>query len=58
VPRSSRIELTADVKVAKRQAPEEDGTATGRRATAYITLERATTSTGWRLVTFSLGPQL
>ena len=40
------------------QAPNEDGTVAGRRATAFITLERATTDTGWRLVAFSLGPEL
>jgi len=31
---------------------------TRRRATAFVTLERADTATGWRLVTFSLGPAL
>jgi hypothetical protein len=58
VPRSSRIELTADVKVTEGRTEDESATVTGRRATAYITLERATTDTGWRLVAFSLGPEL
>jgi hypothetical protein len=58
VPRSSRIELTAEVTVTQGQAPDENGSATGRRATAYITLERAQSATGWRLVTFTLGPPL
>lgn len=40
------------------QPPDEKETVTGRRATAYVTLERAETDTGWRLVTFSLGPVL
>lgn len=44
--------------MAKGQAPAESESAPGRRATAYITLERAGTDTGWQLVTFSLGPVL
>lgn len=37
-----------------------DGGAQGvaRRETAYVTLERTATDTGWQLVTFSLGPTL
>jgi len=44
--------------VTEGQASDDDGSAGGRRATAYITMERAATDTGWRLVTFSLGPEL
>jgi len=44
--------------VAEGQTGDESATVTGRRATAYITLERATTDTGWWLVAFSLGPEL
>jgi hypothetical protein len=44
--------------VTEAEAPHENGTVTGRRATAYITLERAESVTGWRVVTFSLGPVL
>jgi hypothetical protein len=58
VPRSSWIELTADVTVTEAETEGGSGTESRRRATAFITLERATTDTGWRLVTFSLGPRL
>lgn len=58
MPRSSWIELTADVTVREGRAGDEYGAGSARRATAYITLERAATDTGWRLVTFSLGPEL
>jgi hypothetical protein len=44
--------------VTEGQEPDEDGAVSGERATAYITLERAETETGWRIVTFSLGPVL
>jgi hypothetical protein len=58
VPRSSRIEFTADVTVTRGAGLDDRTPATGRRATAFVTLERAATDTGWRLVTFSLGPAL
>jgi len=58
VPRSSRIEFTAEVAVTEEAKPDDGPPAAGRRETAYITLERAATGTGWRLVAFSLGVRL
>jgi hypothetical protein len=44
--------------VTRAQTEVGTGAVAGRRETAYVTLERAATDTGWRLVTFSLGPEL
>jgi hypothetical protein len=46
------------VTVQEDRAGDQESEGAARRATAYITLERAATDTGWRLVTFSLGPTL
>jgi hypothetical protein len=44
------------VTVTEGETPDGATAVTGRRTTAYITLERGDTPTGWRLVTFSLDP--
>jgi hypothetical protein len=44
--------------VTERSASGGDAQSVTRHATAYLTLERADTETGWRLVTFSLGGPL